>query len=1029
MTDDICGETFPREVSGLSATTLYFCFFVSGMAGLIYEVLWAKYLALYVGSTGLAQIIVLATFMGGLALGSQLLGGLVDRVARPLKMYAFLELGIGLYALLFDKIFLVSRDMFITMARESELSAGALIGGKIAACVLSVFFPTFLMGGTLPAMARYLMKTLNVVGPRISRLYFTNSLGAVFGCLLAGFHLIATYGLQFSMVFGAGLNILAGVAAIVIQTRERRAVAREQSAAPESAPAETLSRGVTLIVFVAVGVSGAVSMMYEVSWIRLLTLVLGSSTYSFSLMLAAFILGLAIGSFLLSFRKRTTGYALIFGLSETAVGLTVLLMLPFYVRLPYWFNQIASSLNREPATFGLYQFCTFFMCALVMIVPTILQGITLPAAIKVLVPDIRHLGHRIGYAYAVNTMGTLIGSVGAGFLGLPFLGIKGTIELAVGLNTVLGLAVLFAEKQAPLRKWGGVGAALASLVIWGWYGLRAGPWDREVLSAGVYRSRQRFPSFEWFRKQVSERKTIYYKDGVDATIAVQDFTEPKPERMLVINGKTDASTSEDMPTQKMLGYLPILLHPNPETVLIVGIGSGATIGAVLACENVKQVDVVEISRDVIEASCLFEAVNGRYWEDPRVHVYWEDAKTFLQIMGKKYDVIISEPTNPWIAGVAGVFSREFFATCRERLAPRGLFTQWVQGYELEESTFYLILETVTSVFPCYTLWNPSRSDTILVMSGEPYRPDFDRMLKRLEPLRVQRDLVAADFSTLLPILSFQMADYAVKPSFVKWLGVYQSDYFPVLEYTAPRGFYLGSLAKGVRRLDKRVQSPLNAKLWVQDYLKKFNISQEEFRQCFRVAVTHTGLFDVGPHVWAREWMRRYPEDPEAGTSFLETMRPTFQEAVEWARKTEVKGEDRWNLAFAKARCRYEFQDYLSGRNYLEPGKAPALLLEVRQLAEKYPEERDPQLLQWRARLEYDLGMYAESASNLAATVHLLQAQPAEPAVLVATGLEWCESLLAMGEHERAMSVCEGLLAPFSDELEVLLMKSRIRDGL
>ena len=1016
--------TETREVTGLTAVTLYVCFFVSGVAGLIYEVLWAKYLALYVGSTGLAQIIVLATFMGGLALGCQLLGSLADRVRSPLKMYSFLEFGIGVYALVFDKIFVLGRDVFIAVVRASGSAESGLVAGKITACVLSILLPTFLMGGTLPAMGRYMMRTLNVVGPRISILYFINSLGAVFGCVFAGFYLIGRFGLQFSMVVGAILNIAAGLVSMAVLSRETADMAPKEETGP--AIDEGLPAWATTVVLAGVGISGAVSMMYEVGWIRLLTLVLGSSTYSFALMLATFILGLAIGSFLLSFRKRTAGYVLIFGLSEAAVGLTVLLMLPFYAKLPYWFNQLASSLNREPATFGLYQFCIFLMCALVMIVPTILQGITFPAAIKVLIPDIHRIGRRIGYAGAINTIGTLVGSVGAGFLGLPFLGIKGTLEMAVALNSVLGLAIVAVE-PAPARRRKGLAAALmAMLAVWAWYGVAMGPWDRLVLTAGTYRTRQRIPSFEKLRSKLASRETLFYRDGIDATIAVQDLTGDEPQRILVINGKTDASTGRDMPTQKIMAHLPMMLHPRPEKVLIVGIGSGATIGSVLAYEGVKQVDVVEICRDVIDASRLFDSVNGSFRKDPRVHVFWEDAKTFLQIADTEYDVIISEPTNPWIAGVAGVFSQEYFETCRSHLSPGGFFMQWIQGYELEDSTFFLILETFTGVFPCYTLWNPSYSDTVLVGSPQPYGADFGRMEARVKTPGVQRDLATMGLSSLLPILGFQMADHAAKPSHVDWVGAVHSDFFPILEYVAPRGFFVGASAKGVKMLDRRTQSPANAKLWIRDYLAGRAIARDDLRECFSSAITCHGLFDGAPAAWAREWARRYPDDPEVGSALLDSCRQTY--GVFFKRMPD-KGDAFRDLRSGNTLCRLAFEDYMAERNYLTMGDASALLSEIQQWMEKFPNEKDPWMLRRRGQLEYDLGRYVESASNLTAAVRLFEAQNAARDDRIDAGLDLCEALLAMGERRRASAVCVGLLTPFGDELKVRLMYARIRDGL
>ena len=654
----------------IRASALYVCFLISGVAGLIYEILWAKYLALFLGSTGWAQVIVLATFMGGLALGSHFLGSRADRVANPLKFYVFLELAIGCYALvLFKPALAASHWLFIELARFTQLGSGNLIAAKVTASVLSIILPTFLMGGTLPTLGRHMVRSLQGVGPKIARLYFLNSLGGVVGCLLAGFYLIQALGLEFSMITAGMLSILAGLIAFATFPMEEPAPeTTPEPDMPNATPGPSMNRWAVGLLLACVSLSGAVSMMYEVAWIRLLTLVLGSSTYSFSLMLATFILGLSLGGLLLSLRKRTTGYGVIFGLSEVGVALTVLIMLPFYMKLPYLFNQLASSLSREPSTFALYQLCKFFLCALVMIIPTILQGVTLPAATKLLTPNVLALGRRVGLVFAINTIGTVIGVVFAGFWGLPNLGIKGTLELAVALNALVGIAVLLTNWPALAHR-RALALATACLVIVGvWYMFGMGPWDKQVLSAGIYRTRQRIPSYASLVEEANTRRTVFYRDGIDATIAVQDVERPIAERILVINGKVDASTKGDLATQKMIGHLPLMIKPQTDQVLIVGVGSGATIGSVLA-HDVQQVEVVEISRDIIEASRLFETVNGRYWEDPRAKVYWEDAKTFLQLTDRHYDTIISQPTNPWIAGVAGVFSKEYFEACRQQLKP------------------------------------------------------------------------------------------------------------------------------------------------------------------------------------------------------------------------------------------------------------------------------------------------------------------------------------------------------------------------
>ncbi len=949
------------RVNSLRMPVLLVCFFVSGVAGLIYEVLWEKYLALYVGSTGLAQIIVLATFMGGLALGSHFLGRFADHARNSIRFYAILEFGIGIYALLFDRIFFANRELFIWIVKMTGLSASGLVMAKVVASSASILLPAFLMGGTLPAMAKCLIHEPASVGPRIARLYFLNSLGAVFGCLLAGFFLIRVYGLQFAMVIGSLMNIAAGIAAFAVlgesDTDKRNRIYNIETVSSELEESGKWSAGVILT---CAGLSGAVSMMYEVAWIRLLTLVLGASTYSFSLMLATFILGLSIGGLVLSLRKSLSGYAVVFGVTEILVGVSVLMTLPLYVKLPYIFNQIACSFSREAATFGLYEFCKFFLCAIVMLVPTILQGMTLPAATKVLTSEVRSLGRSVGVVFAVNTVGTLAGVILAGFVCLPVMGIKGTLEAAILLNGFIGITVLAVVKGAGFKR----PAVIVSLIImfaaWTWYGLHMGSWDRDVLSYGTYRSRQRLASYSELTDMVKDRKTLFYRDGVDATVAVQDITTPMRQRILVINGKVDATTSGDMPTQKMVAHLPMLCHKGAEDVLVVGVGSGATIGGVLAYD-VKHIDVVEISRDVIEASRQFETINGRYWEDPRVNVVWEDAKTYLQVTERKYDVIISEPTNPWIVGVAGVFSKEYFEICRDHLRQGGLFVQWIQGYELEDSTFFMMLETFSGVFPCYTMWNPTHSDTVLVGASVPYGPDLQKMQELTARLPVLADLRIIGIESLLPILGMQMRDNAGRYSHVEWTGAVHSDFFPVLEYAAARGFFVGSQADGARWLDLRSQSPVNSSLWLQQYLKNRTPAISEFRNCYELAVADRGLNSAQALLWASLWQRIHSGDHEARIAVAEQIGANHDVILA---RIGRPSEGKKSYADQKLWCKFTFEDYAARRNCMNDAGAAGIAGEFQHVAESERGRKDSDILRWCGELMYDLGRYDDAVRYL-----------------------------------------------------------------
>jgi spermidine synthase len=1009
----------------LTTSGLYLCLFASGVAGLIYQVLWSKYLALFVGSTGMAQVIVLCTFMGGLAMGGHFLGRRADRVRNPLKFYAYLELGIGIYALLYEPIFHASRSAFLGAVNLFGVSAGGLAGGKLVACVMSILLPTFLMGGTLPVLSRHMIRSLACVGPLISRLYFLNSLGAVVGCLLAGFFLIRSLGLQFSIVTGAALNIAAGLLALLLARASEPDTSPEPEAnrTPDVDTGPSMTRSALTLILLCVAVSGGVSMMYEVAWIRLLTLVLGSSTYSFSLMLATFILGLSLGGFVLSLRKKTSGYGAIFGLSEVGVGLLVLLSIPLYVRLPYVFNQLATSLSREPATFGLYQLCKLALCAMIMFLPTVLQGITLPAATKILTRDVKSLGGHVGHIFAVNTLGTLIGAAAAGFILMPLLGMKGLLELAVGLNVVLGFIVLWCTTRAAVRRKLIIGAAAISCFTGGWYILQLGAWDRDVLSAGIYRTRDRIPSYKAMQDAASQRSTVFYRDGLYATVAVQDLAAPDDQRLLVINGKVDASTGVDMPSQKMLSHLPMLLQSDPKNVLIIGIGSGATVGSILCYPSVERVDVIEISREVIDASRYFEEINGAYWEDERAHIYREDAKTFLQVTPVQYDLIISEPTNPWIAGVAGVFSREYFEICRQHLRPDGKFIQWIQGYELENATFYLMLETFTSVYPYYTLWNSAASDTIQIGSAEPYAPDFDFMESRLEIPAVRDDLNGLGITSLLPMLAMQMADHAEENSHVPWFGVVHSDYFPVLEYLAPRGFFVGSKAEGVKWLDRRSWSPANSGLWAQDYLESREVETTTFRETYQYLIQRESLYEGLGRSWASRWADRYPNDKEAVLA-LARVTPASHAAIFDALTVAEPGNEPWRPYARQLKARRLYEDYLNVRHALGAGEASALL-EVVTVLENAPEgESNPEFSKWKGSLLFDTGDYAEAEALLSSSCRLSQGTATSESN-IRTAMLLCKAALAQNRAQAAAAYFDEYLSNHPGLFEVALLRSRI----
>ncbi|MBV9464380.1 MAG: fused MFS/spermidine synthase [Verrucomicrobiae bacterium] len=991
---------------------LYLCFLLSGAAGLMYEVLWSKYLNLYVGSSAAAQIIVLSTFMAGLAIGGRWLGALGDRVSRPLAFYAALELVIGLYAFCFPLVFEAGRRVFLAVGGVAGPGTATLFAAKALAAVLTMLVPAIAMGGTLPVLARALIPDANRAGPLLARLYFLNSLGAVAGCLLSGFLMIPELGLPGSMS-AAGTLSLAVAALAFLALRCKIPVSRVKGSGPavgsesdrlfEAEPWRRILLG-------AIAISGAVSMIYEVAWIRLLALVLGGSTYAFSLMLATFILGLAIGGFWLSTLRPSGGYARIFGWSAAGVGLAVLVSLPFYARLPFWFNQLGGSLVREPGTFTAYELAQWLLCALVMIVPATLQGVTLPAATKAFIQESAGIGKKIGSLFALNTLGTIVGAAGAGFLLLPVLGVKGSLELAVALNLICGFAVLWRSEGGGFRSRAAQGMLIACVAALCFYLVGMKGWDREAFSAGAYRLADRFESYGAFREWAAGRKMVYYRDGVGATISVQDSASG--QRMLAINGKVDATDRGDLPTQKGLGHVPMLLHPNPKKVLVIGLGSGATVGSLLAYD-VERVDVVEISPEVIQASRLFEKVNGKFWEDRRVHVYCEDAKTFLQIVGIQYDVIVSEPTNPWIAGVAGVFSQEYYETCRRHLAPGGFFSQWMQTYDLDNRTYFLMLETYRRSFPFYTIWNTVSSDTLVVGSASPFRPDFDRMEAKLAQPRVAADFESYGVDSLLPVLGMQMLDGSQGPAGRVWSDRAHSDFDPVLEYWAPRGFFLQSRAPGSAWLDSRQEGPGAARLWIHDYLIRKPPSREALRTMVAYVSRFASLFGRNKLAWTQEWALRFPNDGEAALAYAKEKGPPRGPAA------AAQDYERRRLQLG-----WDMEEYFGLRSALRAPGSERLKQELSELLATEKGKSDPNVWSWSGTVLLDLGDYAAAVQRFNVAAIGFQ-QIGQPEASLTNGIYLCKALRLLGDKNAALAAYHDRLSAYESDERVRIAKAAI----
>jgi spermidine synthase len=772
----------------------------------VYEVVFLRMLGLVFGHTVHAVATVLIVFMGGLALGSALGGGLARRLRNPIQAYGWLELGIGAWAALIPTLFAWSAAWYPDLFRALGRSYAVLPWIQFAICSALLLLPTTLMGGTLPILSQALAGRESRVGRLVGGLYAANTCGAVVGAAMAGYALLPSLGNRATIEIAAALNLVLGVTAILYgrsrsapSEQSDSATARGSDAGAEAPSlADVWPLGVRLTV-IALGVSGAVSMLYEVTWTRALALMLGSSSQAFTAMLVAFLLGIAGGSALYAWRwgrRRPSPAA--FGVLQAGIALLVVPVLLMFDRLP---ELLLAALNWSQ-TAAFVTWIQLGFSALALLPVTLLIGATFPCAVAVATQQAARVGEAVGWVYAANTVGAVAGAVLTGFVLVPAIGVHAAIVVGVAANLALA-AVLFASADLrPAWRWGSVGAALLGGVAV----LLLAPWDQRVMSSGPAIYGPRYLKSGGSGSVVDTLRTqrlLFYRDGRAATVSVG---QSGPHRYLRINGKTEGSTSVDMPTQELVGHLPLLLHPDPHDVLVIGLGTGVTAGAA-ARHGIGRLDVVEIEPAVVEAAGrFFGEANGHVLLDPRTRTIIADGRNFLLTTSDRYDVIISEPSNPWISGVASLFSQEFFQLARERLRQGGTMVQWVQLYNLGADDLKMVLKTFQSVFPATTVWNVSE-DLLLLGRTEPKPLDLARVKTRFATARVAQGLGYPGNGSWPSLLGFFTLGETDTVRFVERAGTNTDDRLP-LEFSAPRALYLDTGRQNQEAMRRARTSPL-----------------------------------------------------------------------------------------------------------------------------------------------------------------------------------------------------------------------------
>jgi spermidine synthase len=764
-------------------------FAVSGAAALIYEVVWTRLLTLHMGHGLAAASAVLAAFMGGLAAGSGAAGRYAGRLSpkRALTLYAALEIAIAALALLLPLLLIAVRPLLAaTYADGSGGPTFAFV--RLASSVLLLCLPAACMGATFPIASRWMVRMASSAAQDAGGLYAANTLGAAGGAVLAGFVLIPALGLQGTTFVGVALNVIAAGGAWAIA---RGAVEKEMAPSAEGREPGTGSRKdrrssplpdpgsrarAPWLAAAALGASGFASLTLQVVWTRLLVQILGPTTYAFSTVVSIFIIGIAIGAAIaarLSARMRhpSIGLAcsllLSAGFALAAAGAVdwALLKIGDIVSTPEF--RFEDVLQRE-----------VLLVSALLLPMTIAFGAAFPFAVAMAGGDDAHVTEQIGVIYAINTLGAILGSLLAGFLLVPALGLHNTIRLVAVVSGITALGVLFYSARTRGRL---AGFALAGLVA---IAIAVAPrWDPSLLSSGVYKyaPAMRGPSLE---TSLTAGELLSYKEGATATVAVRKLTGTIS---LAIDGKVDASNAGDMLTQRLLAHVPLLLHPNPKRVAIIGLGSGVTVGSALQ-HPIDSATVLEISPEVVEASRFFETENHKALTDPRTRLIVGDGRTHLMLADETYDVIVSEPSNPWMAGIASLFTQEFFTGARSRLAPGGVLCQWAHTYDISNADLRSIVATFLSVFPEGSLWLVGEADVLLVGSDGPLDGRMAGIAAAMQRPRVSEDLASVGLTRPFSASSLFVAQGDALKAWAEGATL-QTDDRSALEFSGPRSIF------------------------------------------------------------------------------------------------------------------------------------------------------------------------------------------------------------------------------------------------
>ncbi len=785
---DISTRQHPRAVF------VAFLFFFSGFAALVYQVMWMRRLSLFFGSDVYSAAITLSCFMGGLSLGSWLVERVVDRLRNPLLWYGGIEIAIGLYALVFQPLLGAFHPLLQSIyASHFETTPVVYQAVRISIAAGMLLLPTALMGVTLPLVVRSFVRRDDEMARFGGYFYAINTLGALVGTLVAAFGLFPFLGAARTTLVAVVINVAVGALVAVVACKDRdpgcEAVPEESMQTDEAGPrASSYDESQARAALWGIAVSGLAALGLEVVWTRVLTQSFSATVYSFAIMLACFLFGIFLGSRLVAARAdREANPMKLFGSIELGIGVYVLTLPLLGMLIPKLFGLLVwAGTGLLGGRFGIASVVSMVVVSgAFILLPTVLLGATFPVAVRLCTPRAGRAGFGTARVYAANTAGAILGSLLAGFLLVPVLGSRGSL-VALGFvfcaNGLFLLACASHQGAAHCRRRG----VVVPVAIGG-------------LAAGLALIMPRQTVLNYNLQASTKPEVIYHGEGIAHSVDIVRSTNNQV--VMMVDGNIEADTSHIQRRHFILkAHLPLLLHDAPRDVAVVGLGLGITVSATARNPEVENIQLIELSPEMVQAHAFLKEVTGGVLEHPKVSLRIDDGRNFLAMTGRRFDMITADPIHPRITGVGYLYTREYYEGIRRRLKPGGVVCQWMPMYHISRESFDVAFRTFSEVFEHATFWYV-RGHGLFVAGDRPPALDVGRLRQRMADPAVSADLGSIDIGSAEELISHLLMGPSQIKSYLARSGggVLNTDDNAYLEYRTPFEFLgtTGDVLKGL----------------------------------------------------------------------------------------------------------------------------------------------------------------------------------------------------------------------------------------